>query len=148
MAPSINLRYATEADAPALAAVNSDAFSSAGFFANSFPQAAPASLRPMKAANACKHLANPRVHVLAGCDPVSDEIIAYCRWEIPLGLGYDRDVVPLSEEGQQAMADPIRFAPRPMNEKVYHAFKAMIHEKRKQHTTEDDISMSPFSPVG
>lgn len=148
MAPLINIRYATEADAPDLATVNTDAFSSAGFFTNAFPQATPDSLRPLKGANAFKHLANPRMHVLAGCDPVSSEIIAYCRWVLPLGVGYDREVVPLSEEGQQAMADPIRLAPRPMNEKVYHAFKAMIEEKRKQHTTEDDISMYLSSPVG
>lgn len=141
MAPATNIRYATEADIPALGIINHEAFASSTSHANAFPNAAPGSIRSFKAAQSLKHLVNPRMHALTGCDPASDEVIASCRWIIPQGLGYDREPATLSEQGKQDMADPKRFAPPSMNEPVYKAFAGIIEEKRKQYTTEEDFSM-------
>lgn len=139
MAP-FQLRYASEADIPGLSNINIEAFASSGFIPNTFPQATPESLRVFKGVMALKHLANPKMHVLAASDPDSSEVQGYCRWLIPHGIGYDRDVAPLSEHGAAALEDPMRFAPRPMNEEVYNAFKRLLDVKRKQHTTDEDLS--------
>lgn len=136
------IRYATEADCPALGTVNIQAFMASGFafLFNLFPQASQESIAPFKAAVSLKRLADPKVHVLVATDPETDAVVGYCRWTIPLGIGYDSEPVRLSEEGVAAMENPRQFAPQPMNEEVYKAFIELLAENKKQYTTEDDFS--------
>lgn len=138
------IRYATEADCQALGHINIHAFMSRGFglLRNLFPQASWDSITPFKAAVSLKRLADPKMHVLVATDPETDSVVGYCRWTIPRGIGYDKELVRLSEEGTAAMEDPKQFAPQPMNEEVYKAFKRILEEKRKRHATEDDFGKS------
>lgn len=137
----VNLRYASESDSRSLGVINIKSFSSNGFIPNTFPEASPDSLFAFKGVISLKHLANPKTHVLVGTDPDSGQIICYCRWMIPQGIGYDAEPVPLSQEGTAALQDPMRFAPRPMREEIYSAAKGWLEEKRRQYTTEDDFGM-------
>lgn len=139
MSPSFHIRYATESDSPALSHINVEAFAGSGFLSNTFPSASHESLEAFKAIIALKHMANPKMHVLGMIDLETSEMQGSCRWLIPAGIGWDRDAPPLSEEGASAIEDPTRFAPRPMNEAVYGAFKRLLEEMRKKHTTEDDF---------
>lgn len=136
------IRYASEADRPVLGAINVEAFASSGFLPNTFPHATPDGLVAFKGAMSLKHLASPKTHVLVATDPDSGTVVGYCRWVIPQGIGYDCEPEPLSDEGKAALADPMQFAPRPMNDGVYNAFKSTLEEKRKEHATDDDLSMS------
>ncbi|RMJ25796.1 hypothetical protein PHISP_03355 [Aspergillus sp. HF37] len=133
------IRYASEADRPVLGAINVEAFASSGFLPNTFPQAGRDGLRAFKGAMSLKHLADPKTHVLVATEPESGTVVGYCRWVIPQGIGYDCQPEPLSDEGAAAVADPMQFAPRPMNEGVYNAFKSTLEEKRKEHATDDDL---------
>lgn len=137
---STNIRYACEGDTPGLSKINIDAFSNTGkFITNTFPGASRDSLIVYKGAVAVKHLADPKKHVLAAVELSTGEIVGYTRWEIPRGIGYDHDMPPLSEKGTYALENQMEFAPKPMNEELYNAFKRFLEQKRKQFATDDDL---------
>lgn len=130
------IQYATEADAPALARINTQSFQNRRLLAEVFPQTSASTLQDYKAIVAMKHLANPQMHVLKVTD---GEIAGYARWLIPEALGFGQTLPVLSEQAALAAKDPVPFAPRPMNEDIYSAFKGLLEAARKRHTTDQDM---------
>ena len=133
------IEYATESDAFGLAEINTLSFQTRSVLFEVFPGASQPALRDYKAIYAMKHFANPQTHVLKITDAIDGKITGYCRWQIPETLGAPSLPV-LSERNQKAAEDPIAFAPRPMNEALYNAFRQLLQDARKRHATEDDIS--------
>lgn len=139
-----HIRYATEADVPALCKVNILSFHKRRFFAAMFPEADVNALANFQEFNAMKHMADPHVHMLTVDDPANSEIhIAYGRWMIPDTLGFHQSVCDLSEKGAEmaatAISNPLLYAPQPRNEALFVAFKNMLAEARKKHTTDRDM---------
>lgn len=134
---------AGEADAPALARINVLSFEGRGLLNNVFPEANQATLVAYKSTYTMKHLANPSMHVLKIVDAASDVIVGYSRWVIPEALGHGNSKPALSEQALVAARDPMAFAPKPMNEALYTAFKNLLECSRQKHTTEKDMSESP-----
>jgi hypothetical protein len=58
------IRYATEADMPALCEINYVSFKNYRFRSAVFPQCEPATLKKFKALNGMKQMANPEMHVI------------------------------------------------------------------------------------
>ncbi|KAJ5223899.1 hypothetical protein N7468_008441 [Penicillium chermesinum] len=141
-----SVEYVTEPDAPALGEINNIAFSNRLVLPLMFPEASEASLNAYKAKHVMKHLANPEVHVLKASD-ATGKILAYGRWHIPAKLGVAPVVPPLSEQAQAYASDPVRFAPQPMREDVFTAFKALLEGARKRHTTERDITLDMLATL-
>lgn len=134
------VQYAEEADAPSLAQINTLSFEGRGLLSQFFPETSPAALEAYKSMYAMKHLANPQMHVLKVTDPDSGAIVGYGRWHIPESL-YPRSNLPvLSEKAQEAAKDPLQFAPRPMNEALFAAFRGLLEESRKKHMRDNDMS--------
>lgn len=136
------IEYAAEADAPALAHINTLSFRHRGFLGNVFPEASQATLEGYKSVYTMKHLANPQMHVLKIADPASGEVVGYGRWLIPESLGFGSSVPVLGEQAMAAARDPTALAPRPMNESLYAAFRGLLEESRRKHATERDMSRS------
>ncbi|KAJ5281739.1 hypothetical protein N7478_007111 [Penicillium angulare] len=135
------VEYATEQDASELGIINNDSFRERALLPVIFPKSSEPSLRAYKAIHVPKHLADPKTHVLKVTDPASGTIVGYGRWYIPTELGIEPHVPELSEQGQVYAKDPVAFAPQPMNMRVFTAFKAMLEEGRKRHTTERDMML-------
>lgn len=131
------IEYATETDGPGLAKINVESFQGRRSLGECFPEASQTRLQEYKAVVAMKHLANPNMHVLKIHDPASGELVAYTRWRLP--SSFDLSVVPLTEQAALYAKDPVPYAPRPMNEDVFHAFKKLLEESRRRYTTEDDM---------
>lgn len=140
------IEYASEADAPALARINTTSFSGRPVHANMFPGSSQPVLQAYQTMYTMKHFANPTLHVLKIADPTGGEIIGYGRWHIPETLA-STSVPELSEQAQAAAKDPLQFAPRPMNESLFRAFRGMLEAARERHTTEKDMGESPFKHV-
>lgn len=137
------IERAGEADALALARINVLSFEGRGLLNNVFPEATQATLVAYKSTYTMKHLANPSMHVLKIVDPAGDVIVGYSRWLIPETLGYECSKPALSEQALVAARDPMVFAPKPMNEALYTAFRSLLERSRQKHTTEKDMSESP-----
>lgn len=137
------IEYASEADAPALGQINTLSFSGQPLLSNLFPGSSQSTLQAYKAKYAFKYFADPTIHVVKVADPTSGDIIGYGRWHISETLT-STSVPELSEEAQAVAQDPLRFAPRPMNESLFATFKSILDAARKRHTTEKDIGESLF----
>ncbi|KAJ5618376.1 hypothetical protein N7528_007019 [Penicillium herquei] len=135
------IEYATEQDAPELGLINNDSFQSRMILGAIFPESSQPTLRAYKAIHVMKHLVNPETHVLKATDPTSGAIVGYGRWHIPAVLGVTPNVPGLSDQAQTYAKDPVAFAPEPMNREIYAAFRAMLEEGRKRHTTERDMML-------
>ncbi|KAJ6014187.1 hypothetical protein N7540_008778 [Penicillium herquei] len=135
------IEYAAEQDAPELGILNVDSFNARIIFPAMFPGSTQSTLHAYKAIHVMKHLANPETHVLKATDPTSGAIVGYGRWHVPAVLGVTPNVPELSEQAQTYAKDPVAFAPEPMNREVYTAFRAMLEEGRKRHTTERDMML-------
>ena len=134
--PRFEVRYATEQDVPALGHINSASFGGTALYRNAFPNVDSSAISGLKGALTLKHLANPQIHVLAAVDSDAQEIVAYCRWVIPAGLGYDQPAIPLSADGAALAANPMSRAPPAMNEGPYNAFKRLLEQGRAKYLTE------------
>ncbi|KAF7596891.1 hypothetical protein BBP40_011936 [Aspergillus hancockii] len=137
----VQIRYATEADAPALARVSSTAMGQLPFYCHAFPGASEESMQRFETISFLKFIANPEVHVLCGVDAQNGEIIAVSRWTVPSSLGYEQPaaVKQMSEEALEKVAKHMDYAPRPMNEAVFEGFRRMFAESRKKRCRADDI---------
>ncbi|KAJ5729521.1 uncharacterized protein N7483_004029 [Penicillium malachiteum] len=135
------IEYAAEQDAPELGLINNDSFHARAILPAMFPESSQPTLRAYKAVHVMKHLANPETHVLKATDPTSGAIVGYGRWHVPAVLGVTPNVPGLSEQAQTYAKDPIAFAPEPMNREVNTAFRALLEEGRKRHTTERDMML-------
>lgn len=141
-AMAYQIEYAAEADAPALAHINTLSFQHRGFLGNVFPEASQPALEGYKSVYTMKHLANPQMHVLQIADPASGEVVGYGRWLIPESLGFGTSMPVLSEPALVGARDPTALAPRPMNESLYAAFRGLLEESRRKHATDRDMSRS------
>ena len=130
------IQYATEADGPALAKVNVESFRARLLLGQVFPGSNNTLLREYKTHVGMKHLANPNMHVLK-IHSENGELVTYSRWQLPASFGQSQ--VPLSDQGALSAKDPLVYAPQPMNTEAFAAFKKILEEGRKKHTTEDDI---------
>ncbi|CAG8305065.1 unnamed protein product [Penicillium salamii] len=130
------IRYATEADGPAFAKVNVQSFQDRLLLHQIFPGSSQTLLQEYKIHVGMKHLANPSMHVLK-IHSDDGELVTYSRWQLPASFGQSQ--VPLSDQGVLSAKDPVAFAPQPMNNKAFDAFKQILEEGRKRYTTEDDI---------
>ncbi|KAJ5319756.1 hypothetical protein PENANT_c026G03535 [Penicillium antarcticum] len=133
------IQYAVEADGPGLAQVNVESFQGRHLLARMFPTASVPRMVEYKAKVGMKHLANPNMHVLKIHDEASGELVAYSRWMIPEALGYGPTVPTLSEQAMEFAKDPVQYAPQPMREDIFNAFKQILENARKRYTTEKDI---------
>lgn len=138
----VTIRYATEADAPALGNVNVAAFCHQGFSVNAFPGQEPAAILPLKIARCLDKLADPTVHVLVAVDDDSPDkrVVGYSRWTIP----NDLSPVTLSAAGQETIARLTRgeLFPEGTKHDLVKEFLVMIKEKRAKYLREGEISMS------
>jgi hypothetical protein len=91
------VRYATEADMPALCDINYVSFKDYRFRSAVFPQCEPATLKKFKALNGMKQMANPEMHVITIEDSNTGQLVGYARWLIPEYLEY----LPLSVSSVQ-----------------------------------------------
>lgn len=150
----VHIKYATESDADAIGKIHTLSFLNSPFTVNAFPNAGVTDLQRFHRVGAFKHMANPQMHILAGVEPTTGEIVGYSRWLIPTAVpvGYNREQeVILSDEARAAAADQLQFAPKTMNERVWTAFRSMIEERRKAYVRDGDMSMlfffAPLHPV-
>lgn len=132
-------QYAEEADAPFLAQINTLSFEGRGLLSQVFPETSQAALEAYKSKYAMKHLADPQMHVLKVADPDSGTIVGYGRWHIPESLCPRSNLPVLSEKAQEAAKDPFQFAPQPMNEALFAAFRRLLEESRKKYVRENDM---------
>lgn len=142
----VTLRYATEADAPALGSINVAAFCHQGFSINAFPGQEPAAILPLKTARGLDKLADPTVHVLVAVDEDSPNkrVVGYSRWTIP----NEPSPVTLSADGQETIARLTRGELYPEGTKLemVQQFLVMIKEKRAKYLRELEISMYSSCP--
>ncbi|GIK03390.1 hypothetical protein Aspvir_007459 [Aspergillus viridinutans] len=131
-----DIRYATEADAPAIAEMNIVCFQHAPFYRNMFPNMAPLAALPVKLSRTYDKLSDPKVHVLVATDPVSNQILGCARWVIPDIKGRR---VALSDEARATAAQNAQLRPAGMNVAVYDAALKALEETRKKYVKEDDI---------
>lgn len=140
------IRYAVEADVPGLSRVNFLSFRKTRFNVAMFREADEPTTTEFMAFDVLKHLSDPETHVLVVNDPGTKETIATARWVFPHALGFDESLCTLSGKGAEwahiAKSDPLRHAPQPCNEAVFDAFKKMMHDARKKHTTDRDMGKS------
>lgn len=139
------VQYAEEGDAASLAQINTISFEGRGLLSQVFPGSSQAALEAYKSMYTMKHLANPRMHVLKVADPDSGAVVGYGRWHIPESLCPRTNLPVLSEKAQEAAKDPFQFAPHPMNEALFAAFRGLLEESRKKHVTENDMSKASLS---
>ncbi|KAJ5454867.1 uncharacterized protein N7458_005823 [Penicillium daleae] len=136
------IRYATEADMPALCEINYVSFKNYRFRSAVFPQCEPATLKKFKALNGMKQMANPEMHVITIEDSNTGQLVGYARWLIPRVLGVSSPVCILSARGAALAAateQPLDHAPRPMNEGLFYAPRKLLGPARRRHTAERDI---------
>ncbi|KAJ5780096.1 Acyl-CoA N-acyltransferase [Penicillium paradoxum] len=131
------IQYATEADGPGLAKINVQSFLGRRLLEEVFPGTSQARMQEYKGIVAMKHLATPNTHVLKIHDPASGELVAYSRWHLPDSFG--QSLVPLSDQAALFAKDPLPYAPQPMNEEIFRAFKKLLEDSRKRYTTENDM---------
>lgn len=134
-----SVRYATESDAAALGVINALAFAGSSILTDVFPEADQAAIQAFKRIRAFKYLNDPQVHVVAGVELSTGEVVAYARWEIPSARGITPPAVPLSDEAVVAVADPMRFAPQGMNHTAFEHTRGFLLAKQKQYVEEGDI---------
>lgn len=130
------IQYATEADGPALAKVNIQSFQSRLLLGVIWPKSDQNTLQEYKTHVAMKHLANPNMHVLM-IHNENGELVTYSRWQFPASLGESH--VTLSDEATLVAKDPLVYAPKPMNEIIFNAFKQILADARERYTRPDDI---------
>ncbi|GFF26533.1 hypothetical protein IFM61606_05328 [Aspergillus udagawae] len=135
-----NIRYATEADAPAIAELNVVCFQHAPMYRNMFPNMDPLAALPMKLSRTYDKLSNPKMHLLVATDPASNQILGCARWVIPDIKGRsENEMVALSDEARATAAQMAQLRPAGMNVAVYDAVLTALEETRQKYVQEDDI---------
>ncbi|KAL2870391.1 GNAT family N-acetyltransferase [Aspergillus lucknowensis] len=129
---NIQIRYANPADAPKLAEINIQSFSSQGFFNNVFGSARADVVHALKHARYLQKLAHPQTHVLAAVDEHSGAIVGCARWVFP------RDqLARQAAEAEEDRAGPE--LPEGTNREAYEGFFNILTERGRPHRRDDDI---------
>ncbi|KAH1973783.1 hypothetical protein KXW88_001272 [Aspergillus fumigatus] len=127
------IRYATEADAPAIAELNIICFQDGPMYRNMLPNIDPLSATPMKLSRTYDKLANPRMHVLVATDPTSNQILGCARWLMPDASAHWRDeseMAILSDDARAKAAQMTQLRPAGMNVAVYEGLFKALEEMR------------------
>ncbi|KAH1293171.1 hypothetical protein KXX16_003026 [Aspergillus fumigatus] len=136
------IRYATEADAPAIAELNIICFQDGPMYRNMLPNIDPLSATPMKLSRTYDKLANPRMHVLVATDPTSNQILGCARWLMPDASAHWRDeseMAILSDDARAKAAQMTQLRPAGMNVAVYEGLFKALEEMRGKYVREGDI---------
>lgn len=130
------MRYATEADTPALGQINVACFKQQELWGSAYPSLADEAVLPAKVSRALQKLSEPETHVIIAVDTDApgQPVVGYSRWSIP----ETSNSVELSPTGQD-FADTDNL-PEGTNRKVLEAFKEKLKECRKVHWVEGDLS--------
>ncbi|PKX92819.1 uncharacterized protein P174DRAFT_442704 [Aspergillus novofumigatus IBT 16806] len=143
------IRYATEADTPAIAELNIICFQDAPMYRNMLPNIDPLSATPMKISRTYDKLSNPKMHVLVATDPSSDQILGCARWLMPdpsPKWRSESEMVILSDEARAKAAQMAQLRPAGMNVAVYEGVLKALEEMRGKHVRDGDIGeCSTFS---
>lgn len=143
---SIQVRYATEADSPALGHINVASFHHQRYWPNVFPNMDPMAVLPLKVTRSLEKMADPTVHVLAAVDTTAaDRVVGYARWTIPGER--NPNVVALSAQGQDAVANRASKVPAGTVMPIYEHFFGVMKKWREVYVKEDDISRSLSSRI-
>ncbi|KAF7174475.1 hypothetical protein CNMCM5623_007358 [Aspergillus felis] len=136
-----NIRYATEADAPAIADLNVICFQHTPMYRNMFPNIDPLAALPMKISRTFDKLSNPQMHLLVATDPTSNQVLGCARWVIPdiKGRSENERVVALSDEARATAAQNVQLRPAGMNVAVYDAAMKALEETRQKYVKAEDI---------
>jgi hypothetical protein len=134
---NINIRYATEADAPAIAKLNIICFQNTPFSRNVYRGIDQLSAIPMKIARCYNKFSDPRMHLLVATDPASNAILGCARWGIPDANRSENEMPVLSDEARALAAQTVR--PAGMNAACYEAGLKLLEETRGRHVREDDV---------
>lgn len=143
------IRYATEADAPAIAELNIICFQDGPMYRNMLPNIDPLSATPMKLSRTYDKLANPRMHVLVATDPTSNQILGCARWLMPDASAHWRDeseMAILSDDARAKAAQMTQLRPAGMNVAVYEGLFKALEEMRGKYVREGDIGECTFPP--
>lgn len=130
------IEYAKEADAPALAKINVEAFQGRLLLGQVFPESTQSMLQVYKTHAIMKYLVDPDIHVVKTYHD-DGELVAYARWQLPACYGQSQ--ATLSEQAALSAQDPMVYAPKPMNTEAFAAFREYLDEGRQKYTTEDDM---------
>ncbi|GLB34348.1 putative acetyltransferase (GNAT) domain containing protein [Lyophyllum shimeji] len=134
-----SIRYATEADACAIANLNIIGFQPAPLYRNLFRGIDPLTALPMKLCLCYDKLSDPKVHLLVATDPTSNQILGCARWRIPDPNGRSEMVLSDEARAKAALAQTSEVHPAGMNVAVYEACLKALGETRGRHVREDDI---------
>ncbi|GIJ82090.1 hypothetical protein Asppvi_000593 [Aspergillus pseudoviridinutans] len=142
-----NIRYATEADAPAIAELNIICFQDAPMYRNMFPNIDTLAAMPVKLSRTFDKLSDPKMHLLVATDPTSNQILGCARWVIPDIKGRsENEMVSLSDEARAMAAQNVQLRPAGMNVAVYDAAMKALDETRRKYVKEDDIELLVTHP--
>lgn len=131
------IEYANEADGPALAKINVEAFQDRLLLGQVFPESTQSMLQVYKTHRIMGYLADPNIHVVKTYHD-DGELVAYARWHLPACYGQSQ--ATLSEQAALSAQDSTVYAPKPMNTEAFAAFRKYLDEGREKYTTEDDMS--------
>jgi hypothetical protein len=136
------IRYATEADAPAIAELNIICFQDAPMYRNMFPNIDPLSATSMKISRTFDKLSNPKMHLLVATDSTSNQILGSARWLMPdLSPKWrsESETAVLSDEARAKAAQMAQLRPEGMNVAVYDGLLKALEEMRGKYVREGDI---------
>ncbi|GAQ08119.1 hypothetical protein ALT_5440 [Aspergillus lentulus] len=136
------IRYATEADAPAIAELNIICFQDGPMYRNMFPNIDPLSATPMKISRTYDKLSNPKMHLLVATDSTSNQILGCSRWLMPDTSPIWRsesEMAVLSDEARAKAAQMAQLRPAGMNVAVYDGVMKALEEMRRKYVREGDI---------
>ncbi|KAL4922371.1 acyl-CoA N-acyltransferase [Aspergillus aurantiobrunneus] len=136
----MQIRYAVESDAPALAAINIKAFTGQAFIANAFPGIPYEVVHPLKRARYLQKMMHPQTHVLAAVDE-SGTVVGCARWVIPAdedGAAKKATVTAMSDAAA-AEASAELALPEGTNKAIYEGFFATLKERGRKYLRDDDF---------
>ncbi|GFF78261.1 hypothetical protein IFM61392_00374 [Aspergillus lentulus] len=136
------IRYATEADAPAIAELNIICFQDGPMYRNMFPNIDPLSATPMKISRTYDKLSNPKMHLLVATDSTSNQVLGCSRWLMPdLSPIWrsESEMAVLSDEARAKAAQMAQLRPAGMNVAVYDGVMKALEEMRRKYVREGDI---------
>ena len=143
----IQIRYATESDSPDLVHINTASFAPGLFYQNAFANVEVSALQTLKYARTFARFVDPKYHLLVATDSETGRIIAFMRVVIPLRYQQEsHSLTELSENASKMAAEPNKYLPEGINERVYACYLDMLKSSREKYLREDDLSTySSFS---
>ncbi|KAB8234149.1 GNAT family N-acetyltransferase [Aspergillus alliaceus] len=137
---SLQIRYANESDSPELVRINALSFSPSVFYQNAFENVEFSALCTLKYIRSFEKFVDPKYHVLVGTDSETGQTLASMRLIIPLHLQQkSHSFIKLSEDAGRMVAEPEKYTPEGINQRVYASFLNMLKAMREKYLEKDDI---------